>query len=88
MEIVPKSTKLDGPKVVVAPPSNFDLVFGLSCLPRMGTNHDLSEAENAFRTRRVKKHTRPQTDSPPQRISRSLTPGAVQLASFVVEPRI
>ena len=56
MKIMPKSTKLDGPKVVFAPPSNLDLVFGLSCVPRMGTNHDLSEAKNAFRTRRVKKH--------------------------------
>ena len=88
MKIMPKSTKLDGPKVVFAPPSNFDLVFGLSCVPRMGTNHDLSEAKNAFRTRRVKKHTQPQTDSAFQRKSRRLTPGAVQLASFVLEPRI
>ena len=54
MKIMHKSTKLDGPKVVFAPPSNFDPVFGLSCVPRMGTNHDLSEAKNAFRTRRVK----------------------------------
>ena len=54
MKIMPKSTKLDGPKVVFAPPSNFDPVFGLSCVPRMGTNHDLSEAKNAFRSRRVK----------------------------------
>ena len=54
MKIMPKSTKLDGPKVVFAPPSNFDLVFGLSCVPRMGTNHGLSEAKNAFRIRRVK----------------------------------
>ena len=59
MKIMPKSTKLDGPKVVFAPPSNFDLVFGLSCVPRMGTNHDLNEAKNAFRTRRVKKPTQP-----------------------------
>ena len=55
MKIMPKSTKVDCQKVVFAPPSNFDLVFGLSCVPRMGTNHDLNEAKNAFRTRRVKK---------------------------------
>ena len=64
MKIMPKGTKLDGPKVVFAPPSNFDLVFGLSCVPRMGTNHDLSEAKNAFRTRRVKKHTQPHPTQP------------------------
>ena len=59
MNIMPKSAKLDGPKVVFAPPSNFALVFVLSCAPRLGTNHDLSEAKNAFRSRCVKKTTQP-----------------------------
>ena len=64
MEIMPKRTKLDGPKVVFVPPSNFDLVFGLSCVPRMGTNHDLSEAKNAFRIRREKTHAASNGPSP------------------------
>ena len=35
-----------------------------SCVPRMGTNHDLSEAKNAFRTRRVKNPTRAHPTQP------------------------
>ena len=48
MKIMPKSTKLDGPKVVFAPPSNFDPVFGQSCVPRMGTNFDFEKQKTRF----------------------------------------
>ena len=40
----------------------------------MGTNHDLSEAKNAFRSRRVKKTTQLQTDPAPQWKTRNVTP--------------